>query len=436
MAQRSIKKALGEAYLEASKSIYRNNVDKQPTFVVVTIENIAQAAKHAYGLAQKKKGRLPYLNDGVFHEAAVIGMEALRKHLARPSPSHGIRENTAGIITFTQAKGTNTTPFRSLKIAILNHFESRGGLKFDLKERQAFYSGISRHHGVGGPEPISGTNTQMTVGMMQFAIAMNKLTEKGFGQFVGSREIKELQKKFGTSLFFKTEGTGKQRKFSIKEAVIVSLVLRSSELNKAGDAPADWTHIKPAIDKALEEYFLRELYDMPGSPSMRDYHEEQILDDVTLEITKGTKAKKVKGPRRNPRRKDKTISIDRPFKNTVKRSRKKARPLKNEGASKYNIHNIIAAINLRLHDTLADNMTAPRLVYRTGEFARSVTANATTTAKGNLSIGYNYKTSPYAVFAPGGKMYTPQRNPQTLIEGSIREIASELAIGRYGIRRT
>ena len=43
---------------------------------------------------------------------------------------------------------------------------------------------------------------------------------------------------------------------------------------------------------------------------------------------------------------------------------------------------------------------------------------------------------PYATFAPGGKMYTPQRNPIPLIEMSIREIASELAIGRYGIRRT
>ena len=131
-----------------------------------------------------------------------------------------------------------------------------------------------------------------------------------------------------------------------------------------------------------------------------------------------------------------TISIDRPFKDTIKRSKRKARPLKNEGASKYNIHNIIAAINLRLHDTLADNMTSPRLVYRTGEFARSVTANATTTAKGNLSIGYNYQRNPYAVFAPGGKMYTPDRDPRLLIEGSIRQIAAELAIGRYGIRRS
>ena len=434
MAQRAIKEALADAYLEVSRRVYRYNVDKQPTFVLVTVQNIAQGAKHAYGLAQKKKGRLPYLDDGVFHEAAIVGMHGLRKHLSIPSPNHGIRHDTGTQILFTQRRGTYNTPFRALKIAILNHFESRSGLKFNLKERQSFYSGISRQHGVKGE--VEGKNTKMTVGLMQFTGALNELTEKGFGNFVFSKEITKLQEKFGTSLFFKTEGTGNKRRFSIQEAVRVSLVLRASKYNKKGDEMADWDNIAPEIDEALQDYFLRELYDMPGSPSRRDYHEEQILDDITSEITKGTTAKKVKGPKRNPRRKDKTISIDRPFKDTIKRSKRKARPLKNEGASKYNIHNIIAAINLRLHDTLADNMTSPRLVYRTGEFARSVTANATTTAKGNLSIGYNYQTSPYAVFAPGGKMYTPQRNPQTLIEGSIREIASELAIGRYGIRRT
>jgi len=435
MAQSAIKKALGEAYLEASKRIYRYNVDKQPTFVVITTENIAQASKHAYGLAQKKKGRLPYLNDGVFHEAAIVGMDSLRAHLRRPSPHHGLRQDEPNQIVFTQRRGTYNTPFRALKIGILKYFESASGLKFDLKERQAFYSGISRHHGVGERSP-DGSNEQMTVGLMQFTTTLNELTARGFGRFVKSTEIKELQKKFGTSLFFKTEGTGNQRRFTIKESVRVSLVLRSSEYNRAGDAPADWTHIVPAINEALSEYMLRELYNMPGSPSMKDYHEEKILDDVTTEITKGNSAKKVKGPKRNPRRKDKSVGINRPFKDTVKRSKAKAKPLANEGASKYNIHNIIAAINLRLHDTLMDNMTSPRLVYRTGRFASSVTANATTTAKGNISIGYNYQTHPYAVFAPGGKMYTPDRNPQTLIEASIREIASELAIGRYGVRRT
>lgn len=435
MSQSTIKTELGKAFTEASKRIYRYKVDKQPTFVVVTLENIAQGAKYSYGLAQKKKGRLPYLNDGVFHEAAAAGMQALENHLRRPSPQHGLREATPGIIIFTQKSGTYNTPFRSLKIAVLNYFESHLGTKFDLKEKQSFYSGISRHHGVGEKDG-DGNNTQMTVGLMQFSTTLNHLTAKGFGRFVKSTEIKELQKKFGTSLFFKTEGTGNKRRFTIKEAVQVSLVLRSSELNRRGDAPADWSHIVPAINQALEDWSSRTIYNMSGSPSMKDYHEEKILDDVTLEITKGKNVKKsVKGPKKNPRRKDKNVSINRPFKNTVKRSRAKAKPLVNEGASKYNIHNIVAAINLRLHDTLMDNMNSPRLVYRTGRFASTVTANATTTAKGNLSIGYNYMTSPYAVFAPGGKMYTPDRDPRPLIEMSIREIASELAVGRYGVRR-
>lgn len=432
MAQATIKQVLGSMYTAANARYARRGVDKMPTYVKVTVENLAQGIKHSYGLAQKKKGKLPFLDDGVFHDAGKVAMEALRRHLRTPSKKHAIRIDSGGMITFVQSSGRDTEPFRKIKLAAMFFLQQHLDVQFDEDEVKSFNQGLSRQHGAkeGGSDPL-------TVGMMQFATSMNKLTATSkFGGFAGSYEAKALQEKFGTQLYFTTKGRGRRRRFTIKESVQVSLTLMSSELNPAGAVPTDWKLIKPQLEEAIMDWASRQdWYNMKGSPSMMDDHEDLVLDSITTEITKGKNVTLKKGMKRKPRSKDKYVTVSKPLRNKLKGSKKQAAALTGDG-SKFNIHNIIAAINLRLHDTLMDNMTAPRLVYRSGRFAESVVANAALTPKGNISIGYNYQTSPYAVFAPGGKMYTPQRNPQTLIEGSIREIAAELAIGRYGIRRT
>ena len=42
-------------------------------------------------------------------------------------------------------------------------------------------------------------------------------------------------------------------------------------------------------------------------------------------------------------------------------------------------------------------------------------------------------TDPYSTFAPGGKKYTPQRNPEALIKKSVREIATGIVGARFGV---
>lgn len=424
MAQSSIKRMLREMYKASNAKYMRKELDKQGTKVLVTTYNIQQGIKHGYALAQKKKGNLPFIDDSVFLKAAKFAMRALQNHLKRPSKAHGIRFRSRNLVLFTQESGTNTDPFRVIKETAQRYIESHVDRPFDDQEKDSFDQGLSRQH------------TRVTVGLQQYARSLQKLSRtKKFGGFASSYEAKRLSDMYNLDLYFESSGRGTRKKFTIKESVSVGLLLKASSENPPGDAPTDWKNIAPELEKAILDFAARQpWYTMPGSASLADDHSDLVLDSVMAEITEGKYVRAGKKVRRR-KAKDKRVTVNKPLTNKLKRSTKTADSLKGQ-ESQNNIHNLIFMINARLHDTLYDNMTSPRLVYRTGEFARSVTANATTTAKGNLSIGYDYQKNPYAVFAPGGKMYTPQRNPQTLIEGSIREIALELAIGRYGIRRT
>ena len=85
---------------------------------------------------------------------------------------------------------------------------------------------------------------------------------------------------------------------------------------------------------------------------------------------------------------------------------------------------------------VARNMTAPRLRYRTGRLANSVRVSEITTGPrgGNMQIVTDYATDPYGVYAPGGKRYTPQRDPERLIKKSVRQVAQAMLGTRFGIR--
>lgn len=100
---------------------------------------------------------------------------------------------------------------------------------------------------------------------------------------------------------------------------------------------------------------------------------------------------------------------------------------------------VLALINARLPPAVAENMKEPRLNYQTGRFANSVRVTGIEqTPKGYPRLVYTYQRSPYDVFDPVlGKLpwKTPGRDPKTLIEKSIRDVAREMAIGRFYVRR-
>ena len=98
-----------------------------------------------------------------------------------------------------------------------------------------------------------------------------------------------------------------------------------------------------------------------------------------------------------------------------------------------------ALINQKLGQRVLGNMGHPGLVNRTGTFANSVRVNSVTpTASGVPSIDYTYQRDPYEVFEleRGRRPWaTAQRDPTTIIDKSIREIAAEMAIAKLTTRR-
>lgn len=100
---------------------------------------------------------------------------------------------------------------------------------------------------------------------------------------------------------------------------------------------------------------------------------------------------------------------------------------------------MINLINARLPPAIRANMTGPRLHNKTGRFSESAKViSITETPQGYPRLNYTYQRSPYDVFDPVlGKApwNTPGRDPKALIERSIRDIAKDLAIGRFYVKR-
>ena len=107
--------------------------------------------------------------------------------------------------------------------------------------------------------------------------------------------------------------------------------------------------------------------------------------------------------------------------------------------NKRSMFSIMAMINQRLPEVVKKNMRSPGLENRTGRFANSVkVTDVSTTNQGFPSFGYTYARNPYEVYEVGrGKppWATPERDPRRVIDASIREIAAQMALGRFYTRR-
>lgn len=98
-----------------------------------------------------------------------------------------------------------------------------------------------------------------------------------------------------------------------------------------------------------------------------------------------------------------------------------------------------ALLNAKLPAEVRKNMGAPRLENRSGRFASSVeVTEISKTKQGFPSIGYTYRKNPYQIFEQGAgrpPWSSKDRDPRTLIDKSIRELAAEIIVGRFYTRR-
>lgn len=120
----------------------------------------------------------------------------------------------------------------------------------------------------------------------------------------------------------------------------------------------------------------------------------------------------------------------------VKLARGKRKPARKPSAASQQLQ-LIALMNKRLPNAIVNNMGDPALNNQSGRFAASVRViNILQTPKGFPSFGYSYEKFPYQTFEQGiGQQGTMDRDPRRLIDRTIREVATEFAVGRLFTRR-
>ena len=181
---------------------------------------------------------------------------------------------------------------------------------------------------------------------------------------------------------------------------------------------------------------------LKGSDSAVQRYEKKATKAILKEFKKKKGVTTSKEPKiKNSRRHSTSKKTSKVKKSTVaalgKATVPKTKfPVAKAQKSPYSIASYIGIFNQQLPGVVAKNMIPPALQYQTGRFASSVrVTDITQTAQGFPSIGYTYMRNPYETFEPGNRQGTIDRDPRRLIDKSIREIATQFAIGRFYTRR-
>ena len=202
----------------------------------------------------------------------------------------------------------------------------------------------------------------------------------------------------------------------------------------------------------LKKYFKEESATIEGSDTLIDAFKKVTLynfinvkkDKRVKTKTKVTPAKEIKTKSTGKAKKKikRKVRINTTFSGGLDLSKVKVPTSTLNNKTKatqptLNLNALKAQINARLSMTVIKNMGTPALENRSGRFARSTqVTDVIQTSQGFPSIGYTYQKFPYQTFEPGFKQGSVQRDPRTLIDRSIREIASQLIAGRFYTRRT
>lgn len=135
------------------------------------------------------------------------------------------------------------------------------------------------------------------------------------------------------------------------------------------------------------------------------------------------------------KRKVKAMTMAEPFDLKAAASKLKSKSKQKRGPA-LSIGSLIAILNQDLGKTVQDNMVSPALRNRTGTFAGGVKVLNVVQNQKFPTFQYTYDRYRYGRFegtepwSDGGN-----RDPRKLIDKSVREIAAELAIGRFYTQR-
>jgi len=224
------------------------------------------------------------------------------------------------------------------------------------------------------------------------------------------------------------------------ETGVINVTIRSQILNAIVGGGRE-----KALAKKLREAVSKlDIPNLEGSDSLVEAKRKKAVNKIMSPFKKKDSLKvkqentKIKGAKNSSS-----------FKKTPKKSKiKKSAPAlmakksiknKKDPEEKRSLFSVMAMINQKLPQTVEKNMGSPGLESQTGRFARSVRlTDVNETRQGFPTFGYTYRKDPYQVFEVGtGKApwATIQRDPRRVIDASIRELAAQMALGRFYTRR-
>lgn len=233
--------------------------------------------------------------------------------------------------------------------------------------------------------------------------------------------------------------------FSIKKIdkeSTIFLKVESSALNRSRGAKSG--DFSKKLRAQINKFLAREdLADLKGSDSFKAQKRKNILKDTKKQFEnipgvttsfEDTKIKQSSTKAETLRVKPKVSKQSNPKVQAKGTKPARGKRVKRDSAS--SMLQLVQQLNAKLPEAITNNMRAPRLQNRTGRFASSVKiVDVTQTRQGYKSFGYTYQTGPYQTFEPGYAQGSVERDPRRLIDRSIREIAAEMALGRFYTRR-
>lgn len=225
---------------------------------------------------------------------------------------------------------------------------------------------------------------------------------------------------------------------------VIDVSLESKALNRGLQAKAEKEaagELNKALLAAIEDLGNQYWGDQEGSDSKVQRMQKKALNKLSQDKFK---SKNVRSNIENSKISYKTSKAD----SKKRKSRGKKQPtvqddkkvmLESFQERNQDLLSLQALLNAKLPAEIRNNMGYPRLQNRTGRFADSVrVTDINLTRKGFPSIGYTYQKQPYQVFEQGAgraPWANERRDPRSLIDVTIREIASEILVGRFFTRR-
>ena len=253
------------------------------------------------------------------------------------------------------------------------------------------------------------------------------------------------------------ESGEKQKSNDYRKKIDVFGTVGPSVDNRPGSESYDWINLRAQMEEEVAkalfddvEDFANKAASMSPVEKLKRIAANQVIDAFGRAQNKNfkVKAKKEKVPKA---KRDKSRGVGQPNKkNTrlrggaiavgaIKGQSSSNQATKKGSPPRQNLLRLQGLLNAKLPAEVRKNMGPPGLVNRTGKFASSVrVTDISTTTQGYPSIGFTYDKKPYQVFEQGaGKApwANKDRDPRRLIDRSIREIASEILIGRFFTRR-